>query len=186
LPRGEDTFTGGQGPISSESRARLLQPFARARSSPARRRSTIGTSKRLSDRFAGRKAGARWREACFIFNSNPEAKGEIRVRDKQIKELREEQTQHHQLMTEKRELVEDMSALIASWIDVFEMQQNDSGAWMFDPKQSDLWNAHEALYAEHTALIKRWNKYGAIFLRTIEKRDIGRPLPRARRRAIRC
>jgi uncharacterized coiled-coil protein SlyX len=105
-----------------------------------------------------------------------ELEAEIRLRDERIKELREEQTQHHQLMTEMRELVEDKAAIIDRWIDVFEMQIGDSGSWQFDRSQSDLWNAHEALHNEHTALVRKWNKFVGEYNGTVAPRDIGRPV----------
>jgi hypothetical protein len=102
--------------------------------------------------------------------------GDLRLRDERIKELREEQTQHHQLMTEMREWVEDKNALIESWIDVFDMQQNDSGAWIFDRRQSDLWNKYEEILDAYSTLIRNWNKFVGQYNSTVAPRALGRPL----------
>jgi hypothetical protein len=105
-----------------------------------------------------------------------ELENELRLRDERIKELREEQTQHHELMTEMREWIEDKDALIESWIDVFEMQLGDSGAWQFDSSQSEIWTEHLVLIDKHNALLRDWNKFVGRYNSTVKPGTLGRPL----------
>ena len=71
-----------------------------------------------------------------------ELKAEIERLQEQIKGLRRDLSRAYDLVDEKREQVEDSSALIESWIEVFDMEQDDGGLWLFDPSQSRLWDAH--------------------------------------------
>ena len=48
---------------------------------------------------------------------------DLRYRDEQIKELREERGRAVDLVAEMREHVEDSNSLIDSWIEVFRMEQ---------------------------------------------------------------
>jgi DNA-binding NarL/FixJ family response regulator len=61
-------------------------------------------------------------------------------------------------------------------IDVFEMQQNEHGKWLFDRAQSELWERHAALIKEHQSLIRRWNKFVGEYNARIAPRERGRPL----------
>ena len=105
-----------------------------------------------------------------------ELEDKLRLRDEQIKHMRETETRHHELMTEMREWLEDQNALIESWIDVFGMEQGESGAWQFDASQSKLWTDHLDLHNEHMALVRQWNKFVGQFNATVMQRDVGRPL----------
>jgi hypothetical protein len=105
-----------------------------------------------------------------------ELEDQIRLRDERIKELREEQTQHHQLMTEMREHLEDRDAALDNWIDVFDMQLDDSGNYVFDRSQSELWSEHVALLYQHQGLVRNWNKFVGEYNGTVAPRDIGRPV----------
>ena len=73
-----------------------------------------------------------------------------------------------------REHVEDSSALIESWIEAFEMQQDEDGLWYFD--QDQLFDRYEILHEELTKLSLQWNKFVGDYNRTVAPRGIGRPL----------
>jgi len=105
-----------------------------------------------------------------------ELEDELRLRDERIKELREEQTQHHELMTEMREHLEDCKAALDNWIDVFDMQLDDSGNYIFDSRQSEIWTEHLALLDKHNALLREWNKFVGRFNSTVQPGTLGRPL----------
>jgi hypothetical protein len=62
------------------------------------------------------------------------------------------------------------------WIDVFEMQQNERGHWLFDPAQSELWENHAALLQQHQQLIRQWNRFVAEYNARISPRERGRPI----------
>jgi len=101
---------------------------------------------------------------------------EKRQRDEKIKELREELRQALNTVDEMREHLEDGGALIDSWIEVFDMQQDDGGSWLFDKSQSALWERHKQLLDEHEKLIKDWNRFVPDYNRTVAPRQLGRPL----------
>jgi hypothetical protein len=61
-------------------------------------------------------------------------------------------------------------------IDMFEMQRNEHGKWLFDRAQSELWERHAALIKEHQSLIRRWNKFVGEYNARIAPRERGRPL----------
>jgi len=75
-----------------------------------------------------------------------------------------------------REQAEDLDRIIENWIETFDLQQDDGGVWRFDPNQTALWEAHQALRNEHEKLIRKWNKTVATFNAAIDPRDPGRPL----------
>jgi hypothetical protein len=96
-------------------------------------------------------------------------------RDK-IKELTTERDEAQELVDRQREHVEEADRLIEQWIDVFDMQQNEDGTWIFDPSQSELWERHETLTADHRKLIREWNKFVGEYNATVSPRPVGRPL----------
>jgi hypothetical protein len=105
-----------------------------------------------------------------------ELEADLRYRDDQIKELRGDNSRASDLVDEMREHVEDSNALTQSWIEVFEMEQNDDGVWIFDRHQSKLWDAYEKLLDDHNKLVRQWNKFVGDYLRRVAPRGLGRPL----------
>jgi hypothetical protein len=101
---------------------------------------------------------------------------ELRQREAKIKELTAELAEAQDLVNRQREHVDDCKQLIDQWIDVFEMQQNERGNWLFDPAQSKLWEQHVALIKEHQSLIRQWNKFVGEYNARIAPRERGRPL----------
>ncbi len=105
-----------------------------------------------------------------------ELRAEIERLSDQIKDLRGELSQAHDLVYEMREHVEDSNALTESWIEVFDMEQREDGVWLFDAKQSKLWDDHKALHEEHQKLIRQWNKFVGEYNSAVAPRGLGRPL----------
>jgi hypothetical protein len=64
--------------------------------------------------------------------------------------------------------------LIESWIEGFNMEQNEAGEWACGPHVK----AHDDLHDAHVALVRKWNsfvpEYNAII--TASPRNVGRPL----------
>ncbi len=103
-----------------------------------------------------------------------EFEADLQHRDDQIKELRKDNSRAFDLVAEMREQVEDGNALIDSWIEVFKMEQNDDGVWMFQPMAAvDDFNA---LYEDREKLVRQWNKFIGDYNRTVAPRGLGRPL----------
>ena len=105
-----------------------------------------------------------------------ELEGDLRYRNDQIKELRQDNSRAFDLVAEMREQVEDSNALTDSWIEVFEMEQNGDGAWIFDRRQSKIWDAHSKLLEKHNKLVRQWNKFIGDYNATVAPRGLGRPL----------
>lgn len=93
-----------------------------------------------------------------------------------IKELTIERDEALELVDRKREQVEAGIETIHQWIEVFEMQQDEHGKWLFDPAQTELWEQHAALDKEHQSLIRRWNKFVGEYNAKVRPRERGRPL----------
>lgn len=96
-------------------------------------------------------------------------KDDLKQRDEKIAELREELRKADELVAQMRERLEDNHALIENWIEVFEMQQGDDGLWLWDPKQTALWD-------QYGSIINKWNRFVPRYNATIAPRDLGRPL----------
>src|SRR4051794_25237438 len=101
---------------------------------------------------------------------------ELRRRDDKIKELTAERDEALATTTRMREHIEDVGDNLQRWIDVFQMQQNDAGTWLFDPEQTSLWDDYLDLSKRYDELIREWNKFVPEYNAVIEPRDIGRPL----------
>lgn len=105
-----------------------------------------------------------------------ELEAELQRRDAKIKELQTELGEAQDLVDRMREHVEDSNQLTEQWIDVFEMQQDEHGHWLFDPAQSKLWERHDTLLKEHQSLIRQWNKFVGEYNARVAPRERGRPL----------
>jgi len=105
-----------------------------------------------------------------------ELEADLRYRDDQIKELRQDNSRAFDLVAEMREQVEDSNALTDSWIEVFEMEQNDDGVWIFDTRQSKIWDAYSKLLETHNKLLREWNKFVGDYNSTVAPRGLRRPL----------
>jgi len=103
-----------------------------------------------------------------------ELKSDLRYRDDQIKELREENHRVRELNDEMGEGIESGNELIQSWIEVFELEQNEDGVYVFNPGL--LLDQHSKLFEEHEKLLREWNKFVGQYNATIDPQGIGRPL----------
>ncbi len=56
------------------------------------------------------------------------------------------------------------------------IRTNDDGAWVFDRRQSELWDEHSSLIDKHNKLVRQWNKFVGDYNREVAPREIGRPL----------
>jgi hypothetical protein len=105
-----------------------------------------------------------------------ELEDELRQKDAKVKELTRELGDAQDLVDRMRRQLEDHNQLIEQWIEVFDMQQNEAGVWIFDRDQSELWEKHLALFKEHQALIRQWNKFVGDYNSVVSPRERGRPL----------
>jgi hypothetical protein len=93
-----------------------------------------------------------------------------------LKEVTTEKDEALELVDRMREEVEEGSELIEDWIAVFEMQQNDAGDWLFDPKQSELWERFYGVLTDNQRLVRQWNKFVGEYNAVVAPRERGRPL----------
>ena len=100
----------------------------------------------------------------------------LRQRDDKITELRDELQEASDLVVQMREHIEDSNTLIDSWIEVFGLEQNDEGTWLFDSGQSKLWSEHLDLLKKHNEMIRNWNRFVGQYNRVVAPRPPGRPL----------
>jgi cell division septum initiation protein DivIVA len=99
---------------------------------------------------------------------------DLRYKDDQIRELRQENSQAVDLVDEMREHVEGANELIESWIEAFGMEMGESG--MYDFGRDLLLDQHSKLIEKHNKLLREWNKFVGEYNSTIAPRDLGRPL----------
>jgi len=103
-----------------------------------------------------------------------ELKDQLKERDERIKTMRRELSEAEELISDMREQVEDANGLIDSWIEAFEMRQDENGKWSYSP----WFEAAQVARDEWMALAKKWNQfvgeYNAVVLKG--KRNVGRPL----------
>ena len=97
---------------------------------------------------------------------------ELKQRDERIAELRADLDKAEQLVWEMREQVEDADALINSWIEGFEMVQDENGQWTSAEWVKDC-SQYRDLYID---LRNKWNKHVALFNAHVAPRNVGRPL----------
>jgi hypothetical protein len=105
-----------------------------------------------------------------------ELEAELKLRDEKLKELTTERDQARELVDQMREHVEDAGRMIEQWIEVFEMDQDENGRWLFNPNQSRLWEQHTTLLTEHNKLIREWNRFTGEYNAVVAPRERGRPL----------
>jgi len=104
-----------------------------------------------------------------------DVEAELRDRDNELKRVRDERDKADARVAEMREHVEDLHATFDQWRDTFDMQRDADGAWVFNPRQSALWEARDGLWAKHQSLLRRWNKFVGEYNARVAPRIIGRP-----------
>src|SRR5690606_38920246 len=102
------------------------------------------------------------------------------VRDGRLNDLRAELDEARDLVDQMREQVQDADNLIDTWIDAFEMTQNDSGAWDVGEAWRQLVDTHETLRDKHHKLIREWNRFVGQYNATVAPRNRGRPIEASR------
>jgi hypothetical protein len=91
-----------------------------------------------------------------------------------IKELRRELSEAEELVSDMREQVEDADRLIDSWIEAFDMVQNDDGKWVYN----EWVNVCVAARDKYLDLRKEWNRFVPQYNAVVAPRlrNFGRPL----------
>src|SRR5262249_23466090 len=101
-----------------------------------------------------------------------ELEDELKQRDARIRELRGDLNKAETLITEEREHIEDAHRLIDSWIEAFDMTQDENGKWTMPQWLDDAVAARNA----YRDLVTKWNRNVSAFNNTIAPRNVGRPL----------
>jgi Homeodomain-like domain len=103
-----------------------------------------------------------------------ELEDELKERDERIKELRRELSEAEELVSDMREQVEDADRLIDSWIEAFDMVQNDDGKWTYN----EWVNICVAARDKYLDLRKEWNRFVPQYNAVVAPRlrNFGRPL----------
>jgi hypothetical protein len=101
-----------------------------------------------------------------------ELEDELKQRDARIRELRADLNKADALISEEREHVEEASALISSWIEAFDMVQDENDKWTSGPWVDECMAARRA----YRDLVNKWNRFVPDYNATVLKRNVGRPL----------
>jgi hypothetical protein len=94
---------------------------------------------------------------------------ELRRRDREIRELRQQQREADDLIRRLREHAEDYKASIEAWCETFGMELTDDG-WSWQP----FWDGHWKLVDKWNALVRDWNR--CLPLINGHSQPVGRPL----------
>jgi hypothetical protein len=97
---------------------------------------------------------------------------ELKEATRRNDELRRERDERDALVAEMREHVETSNAQIESWIEAFDMEQDQNGLWQWDTRII----SGEEWFEKYRALVKQWNAAVADFNVKIAPRPVGRPL----------
>jgi hypothetical protein len=119
------------------------------------------------------KAGARIAE---LEDELQQRNGLITSAVDKVRQLTTELGEARELADRMREHVEDVDRLLEQWIEVFDMQQDESGDWAFDRKQTRLWEHYDKLLEENRKLVRDWNKIVPKYNARIAPREMGRPI----------
>ena len=76
--------------------------------------------------------------------------------------------------------IERQGELLERWIEVFDMQMNEDGNWLFDSAQTELWEKHAELLDEFNKLQRDWNRFVPKYNAVVADQPLrGRGRPRA-------
>ena len=103
-----------------------------------------------------------------------ELEADLRYRDDQIKELRQERNTAVDLVDEMREQIEAGNAVIDAWIEGFDLELGDDGTYSWNKHR--LVDQHHSLQEKYNKLVRQWNKFVGDYNRTVAPRNFGRPL----------
>jgi hypothetical protein len=98
-----------------------------------------------------------------------------RLREK-LKHAEQEKAEAFDLVAKIRDRLETNSETLASWIEVFEMAQDEGGVYRFTTAPGDLWGKYDELLDAYNKLLADWNKLVPRYNAAIAPRDRGRPL----------
>lgn len=101
---------------------------------------------------------------------------DLKERDGKLKDLRTELREAMDLVDQMREQVQDGNEVIERWIEAFEMEVDESGAYRWRPWLDRLCDAHDRLRDENAKLIRDWNRFVGEYNAAIAPRTLGRPL----------
>ena len=101
---------------------------------------------------------------------------EIAFLRERLDRARSEKDEALELVAEMREHLRESSDMIDTWIDVFDMQQDERGVWIYDRNQADLWAGYDELLTDYNKLIRDWNKFVPRYNAAINPKNKGRPL----------
>jgi hypothetical protein len=101
-----------------------------------------------------------------------ELEDELKQRDDRIRDLRADLDKADALISKMREHVEDCSAQTESWIEAFDMVQDDDGAW----KWSDAFVGGQEWFEKYQVLLRKWNQFVPEWNAHVRPRNVGRPL----------
>ena len=84
------------------------------------------------------------------------------------------------MVAEMRGEIERQGELLERWIEVFDMQMNEDGNWLFDSAQTELWEKHAELLDEFNKLLRDWNRFVPKYNAVVADQPLrGRGRPRA-------
>lgn len=101
---------------------------------------------------------------------------DLKQRDRRIATLKAALDEATSLKDDMAEQVKEHAEIIDDWIQVFDMQQDDDGRWLFDVNQVAVWETAAELTEKNNAIIRRWNKFVPKYNAMVRPRDSGRPL----------
>ena len=96
----------------------------------------------------------------------------IKERDRRIADLKAELEEERDLTHRLAEHVEDCNDMIDSWIQAFEMVQNEEGVWTWRSSFAE----GEEWQERWSKLVDQVNKFVPVFNATVRRRNVGRPL----------
>jgi hypothetical protein len=102
-----------------------------------------------------------------------ELEDQLKERDRMIKELRADLVKAETIIEDQREAITEHGDILDSWIQSFEMVQNEDGKWSLSALHEHVEDYHD----RYVALLRKWNAAAADFNDMYRhKRSIGRPL----------
>jgi hypothetical protein len=97
---------------------------------------------------------------------------ELRQRDERVAELKAELEEERDLTARLAEQVRDVGDMIETWIQAFDMVQNENGIWVWSTSfvEGDAW------FEKYQVLVRKWNKFFGDYNAMVRPRNVGRPL----------
>jgi hypothetical protein len=96
----------------------------------------------------------------------------LKERDRRINELKAYVTKLEDVTTRAAECMQDCESMIDTWIQAFDMVQDEEGRWRWN---GDFIDGHE-WFEKHRELLKEWNRFVPEYNVAVRLRNVGRPL----------